>query len=89
MTGPSVFIQPKNTMPKIERIWAFVSVDPADNNEGVAAATIHGAFMPLIAADQARLDSLRPYARAIARASGMTLRLVEFSQRTVVEEIAP
>jgi hypothetical protein len=79
---------PKNTMPRIDAIWAFVSVDPDDGNEGVLSAPLlgPGTQVPLIAADEARLKSLWPIARMIASRSGMRCQLVKFHTREVVEE---
>jgi hypothetical protein len=88
----TLLLQPKNTMPKIESIWAFVSLDPRDGNEGVCAAMIGGAMMPLIAADRARLASLRPIAMAIAKTAaltGTTIKLVQFTRRIETEVIEP
>jgi len=85
-----LFHQPKNTMPRIDRIWAVLSVDEADGNEGVVAApTLTGMLMPLIAADPARLKDIMPLARNIATATGRRLRLVKFTMREEVEEISP
>lgn len=60
---PTIIIDDRDNHLKIESIWAFVSVDD-DGNEGVCAAQLMGpgSLMPLIAADPARLDSLRPIA---------------------------
>jgi len=77
----------KNTLPRIDVIWAFVSVDPEDGNEGVLSAALlgPGSQVPLIAADEARLNSLWPIARAIAKITGLRCRLVKFHTREVVE----
>lgn len=76
-----------NTMPRIDKIWAFLSVDK-DGNEGVCAAPMQGlGCVPLIASDQARVESLMPLAQMLARMSGMTIKLVEFSVRTELTEI--
>jgi hypothetical protein len=79
---------PKNTMPRIDAIWAFVSVDPGDGNEGVLSGPLlgPGSLVPLIAADEARLKSLWPWARMIASRSGLRCQLVKFHTREVVEE---
>src|SRR5258708_6381349 len=37
-----LFVQAKNTMPRIDKIWAGVSVDPRDGNEGNGAARGRG-----------------------------------------------
>lgn len=87
MSDP-MLVQPKNTLPKIETVYAFVSVDPLDGNEGVCAAPMGGlGLVPLIAFDAARLESIRPIAADIAKMSGMKIKLVKFTQREEVEEI--
>lgn len=73
---------------RIGELFAFVSIHD-DGDEGVCAATIGGVMMPLIAADRARLEELRPYAVLAARASGRPVALVRFDQRTDVEIIEP
>jgi hypothetical protein len=84
-----LLIQPKNTMPRIDAIWAFLSVDEKDGNEGVTAATIGNHLVPLIAADEKRLASLRPIAQNMAERFGMKIRLVKFHVREVIEEYGP
>jgi hypothetical protein len=83
-----ILLAPKNTMPRIDAIWAFVSVDPEDGNEGVCAAPLlgPGSMVPLIAADEARLKSITPIAEHIAKASGMVIRLVKFTNREVIQQ---
>jgi hypothetical protein len=84
---PKGFVhQPKNTMPQIDEIYAFVSVDASDGNEGVCAVNLGGVLMPLIAADPARLEALRPHAKQIAQMLGQKIRLVKFTTRQVIEE---
>lgn len=78
---------PKNEMPCINSIWAFVSVDPGDGNEGVCAATIGGVTLPLIAADERRLAILTPIAENIALRTGRVVQLVRFHQREVIKQI--
>jgi hypothetical protein len=80
---------PKNEMPRIDCIWAFLSVDEEDGNEGVCAAQLAGmpGLTPLIAADQRRLDLLTPIAEDLARQTGRVLRLVKFHNREVVRQI--
>lgn len=79
--------QPKNTMPRIDAVWAFVSVDPNDGNEGVIAFQVHGLWMPLIAADPARVENLRPIAAHIAKEQKITVKLVKFTTREELETI--
>lgn len=72
---------------RIQTLSAFIAVDPKDGDEGVVAAHIDGVWYPLTCADQARIDSLRPHAQDIARATGITIKLVEFSVRRDVETL--
>ncbi len=71
---------------RIDQMFAFVAVD-ADGTEGVCAFQINGAWVPLVGADMERVESLRPIARKLARASGRPITLVKFSNREMVEEI--
>lgn len=71
---------------RINHIWAFLAIGD-DDEEGVIGADMGGVMMPLIAANEERLDNLRPYARSIARVSGKKVTLVKFTVREKVEEI--
>jgi hypothetical protein len=86
---PGLTRQPRGTMPKIEALWAFVSVDPIDDNEGVCAHQFPGSgWMPLIAADEKRLNQLRPIAEMIAAMHPeYRIKLVKFSGREELEDI--
>lgn len=43
--------------------------------------------MPLVGADMARMDSLRPAAEMVSRETGKRLRLIEFSTRQELEVV--
>lgn len=75
--------QPRNTLPAITELWAFVSVDPIDGNEGVCAAKMGDMFMPLVAADRTRMRQYYALARKIATATGRKVRLVRLTCREV------
>ena len=83
-----IFDDPPNHMPRIDAIWAFLSVDE-DGSEGVIAAPIAGMTVPLIAADEKRLASLRPIAASIARMTKKAIVLVRFERRVEVETVGP
>ncbi len=71
---------------RIDEIFVFVGEDA--EGEGVCAfQTDDGRWIPLVCADQARVDSCREMARIIKRASGKRIKLVRFSKRSFVEEI--
>jgi hypothetical protein len=83
------FEQPKGSMPRIKTVWAFICVDPKDENEGIISMTRDGVMMPLIASDRVRLDHLRPYAQMVADKLGRPVQLVKFVQRVNLETIEP
>jgi hypothetical protein len=73
---------------KIESIWAFLATHPDDQDEGIVALmTPNGGAMPAIAADQERLDLLRPRMRQLAEAMPNRIKLVRFDHRTDMETL--
>ena len=85
----TVILAPPNEQLRIDEVWLFISVDAT--GEGVCAAPLFGpnSLVPLIAADEARLKSLIPIARQLARDSGRQIKLIKLSQRTEVMAISP
>jgi hypothetical protein len=75
---------------RITSISAFLSVGP-DDEEGVIGAPIgpNRTWVPLIAADEARLQALMPVAREIAATVNFHVRLVRFTHREEVCDITP
>ena len=73
---------------RIDTVHAFIVLDH-DGTEGIPAINVDGTMMPLVAADAARVESLRPIAQLMADAQGVTIRLVRFSVREEVEELRP
>lgn len=71
---------------KITTLTAFVMTD-GDGVEGIPAVHKNGEWMPLIAADQERIESFRPYAQSIARRLNQPIKLVRFSVREELETI--
>ena len=71
---------------RITRLWAYLAVHD-DDDEGVIGMQTPDGWVPLVAADRARLASLRPYAEHVAASAGLVVRLVRFEQMTVEEEI--
>lgn len=80
---------PKNYLPRIETIWAYLSVD--EGGEGVCAAPLEPGMLsvPLLAADETRLEKIRPFALAIAKLTGRPVRLAKFTVREDIEVIQP
>ncbi len=79
----------RNTLPRIDNIWAVLSVD--EGGEGVVAAPIQEGMLtvPLIAADEARLEGILQVAHALAKMTGKRMKLVRFSSRHEVKDILP
>lgn len=71
---------------KIHEVWAFVCLDDGlgDGDEGIPAMSANGMAMPLIASDQARLESLKEMLKTIQEHTGvrpMELRRFTLSER--------
>lgn len=80
--------KPGNTK-LVTEMYAYLSVD--EGGEGLIGGPIgpNGSVMPLVAADLARVDSLRPMAEMIAAHAGVTIQLVRFRTREDLETINP
>lgn len=79
---------PPNNLPRIDSVWAAVSVD--EHGEGLCAVMTPGGWVPLIAADEARLKDIREWAKQLARTrayTGKTIRLIRLTTREELEVI--
>lgn len=73
---------------KIEKLYAFVADDA--EGEGVCGFVgPDGRWMAMVAADKARVESLKPIAQDIARQTGRPIKLLCFSVREQIERILP
>lgn len=64
---------------RIEALWAWTTVDPQDDQEGIITiAGAGGAPLPLIASDRVRVDEFRLYAQVIAGQLGQPVSLRRF-----------
>lgn len=70
---------------KIEKLYAWICTE-ADGGDGVPAIRLGDTVYPLVGSNLERMEDLRPYA-VDARDGGLPVRLVEFSQMTVLEEL--
>lgn len=73
---------------RIDSLFAFVVVDD-DGTEGVPAIESDGVAYPLMGADLAMVEILKPHARALAKMQGKPVSLVHFSRRTIQETYRP
>ena len=71
----------------VSEVFLYVSED--EEGEGMAAARMGEWLTPLIGADKARTDSLRPFAEEVCAKTGKKVSLIRFSNRETLEEIMP
>lgn len=76
---------PENKL-KIDAVWLFVSRDE-NGNEGLLAAPLGETFMPLVAADPDRVESLRIIAQKMAQMTKKKVHLIKFSVKEEIETI--
>jgi hypothetical protein len=86
-TTSFIILGDQGTGHRIDTLWAFVSIDGDDDNEGVCAMRGPDGWMPLVASDEARVNSLRPLVAQMARVAGRPIKLVRFDQRTELETL--
>lgn len=70
---------------RIESIYAFLVVD-ADGTEGVPAIETRNGMLPLIATDKELVERWRAILLKEPAIKGLTVKLVEFTSRTDIEE---
>jgi len=75
---------------KITELWAWVTLDDGDGDEGVIAfQSSDGTWMPLVMADKVRMDHMRPIAEEIAAICPHPVELRRFSIMTVEDVLDP
>ncbi len=74
---------------RIREIWAYTSIDPTDDCEGIIGALGPDGWMPLICADEKRVRFCRPVAEDVARRTRRPVYLTHYGSHEVVETITP
>ena len=74
-------------MPRITEMYAFVAEESGPDDEGVVGMSAGQWFLPLVGADMARVNSLKPHALDIAKKTGKKVKLIHFTNREELEEI--
>ena len=80
-------------MPRIEEMYAFIAEESGPDDEGVIAIRSGPGglgkrlWLPLVGADMARVESLKPIAKWIGHQAGKKVTLVHFSNRKDLEVI--
>ena len=75
------------TLEKITELYAFVSVDK--DGEGIVGQSMMTPggmmMMPFVCVDKARMESLKPLAKQIAKESKKKIKLIRLIQREQLE----
>lgn len=71
---------------KISGVYVCI-VTEKDGTEGVPAAYLNGSWMPLIAADQKRLEQIYQIAEGIAQTKNVAIEVRRYSHYHVVKTI--
>lgn len=70
---------PNGRFLKIDELYAFIAIDE-NGNEGIMSMFDGTTHIPLIGADTARLDSIRPLADEVTRVSGIKYEIRYFKR---------
>ena len=74
---------------RIERLWAFLAQGEGCDDEGVVAFSTANGMMPMVCADQDRVDSLRPMAEKLSLLGKKPIMLARFDRRTDLGLVLP
>jgi hypothetical protein len=74
---------------RITQLWRVTYLNEAGLEVVAHARLTTGENAPLIAADLARLESMVPAARELAKTNRMKMRLIKFTNRVDIEDIVP
>jgi hypothetical protein len=73
---------------RINQLWLVTYINEAGQEVLVVGQLPNGDNFPLIAADQARLESMMPTAHDLAKTNNIKMRLVKF-KRVDMQDIVP
>jgi hypothetical protein len=74
---------------RLNQLWLVTYINEAGLETVAQAKLVTGEYVPLIAADAERLESVMEAARDIAKAKNLKMRLIRFTNRLEIEDIAP
>jgi len=80
-----MIIDPPNHIQRITAVWAAISVD--ETGEGICAVNSNGTWMPLLAADEERLEWIVDQARTLAKMTGKRIKIIKLTSRVEVMDI--
>jgi hypothetical protein len=74
---------------RINQLWLVTYINETGEEVVVQAKLTNGSYAPLIAADPARLESIMPAARDLAKTRNVKMRLIKLTNRVDIEDIVP
>jgi hypothetical protein len=74
---------------RITQLWLVTYINDAGQETVAQAKLVTGEYVPLMAADAARLESMMPAARGLAKVNNLKMRLIKLTNRLDIEDIAP
>jgi hypothetical protein len=74
---------------RLNQLWLVTYLNEAGLEVVAQAKLTDGSYTPLIAADLARLESMMPAARDLAKTHNIKMRLIKLTNRVDIEDIVP
>jgi hypothetical protein len=74
---------------RINQLWLVTYLNEAGLEVVAQAKLTNGSYTPLIAADLARLESMMPAARDLAKTHNIKMHLIKLTNRVDIEDIVP
>jgi hypothetical protein len=78
-----------DSIQRINQLWLVTFINETGEEVVVQAKLTSGDYAPMIAADPARLESMMPAARDLAKTRNIKMRLIKLTNRLDIEDIAP
>src|SRR5471030_2337764 len=83
------FSMPSSNSQRINQLWLVTYLNDIGLEVVAEAKLASGDYAPLIAADLARLESMMPAVRDLAKARNIKMRLIKLTNRVDIEDIVP
>ena len=83
------FSTPGSDNQRLNQLWLVTYMNETCLEVVAQAKLTTGDYAPLIAADLARLESMVPAARDLAKANHIKMRLIKLTNRVDIEDIVP
>ena len=83
------FSTPGSDSQRLNQLWLVTYINETGLEVVAQAKLTTGDYAPLIAADLARLESMVPAARDLAKANHIKMRLIKLTNRVDIEDVMP